>query len=237
MVGDGSLRERCEAQARELVDQAVAQGLSLAVHAEGNEAIDELLERLARHEALAPVHRRLEQTRKALRELFAGYRFRAQQNTRYMESDTQEATVTHVLDTLLSRLTSADIQSTITPDEGRNIPWHHNNVAGVNAARQTLMGTDGLKDLVELKNDGVVTKDAREIKERAVLFLEEILADAVLEKEEIRLGHPGGVIPVGVEMAKNRNTYHYKKALVYRTARRLMDGHVYVPQHHFIQKG
>jgi D-ornithine 4,5-aminomutase subunit beta len=111
----------------------------------------------------------------ALRELFDGYRFRAQQNTRYMEADTQEATVTHVLDTLISRLTSADIQSTITPDEGRNIPWHYNNVAGVNAARQTLMGLDGLAEQVELRRDGPLRTQAREIKERAVLFLEEIL--------------------------------------------------------------
>ena len=84
----------------------------------------------------------------ALRRLFADYKFRAQQNTRYMEADTREATVTHVLDTLISRLTSADIQSTITPDEGRNIPWHFNNVAGVNTARQTLMGLDGLGEQV-----------------------------------------------------------------------------------------
>ncbi|MHC4446290.1 MAG: D-ornithine 4,5-aminomutase subunit OraE [Planctomycetota bacterium] len=112
----------------------------------------------------------------ALRDLFAGCRFRAQQNTRYMETDTMEATVTHVLDTLISRLTSADIQSTITPDEGRNIPWHYNNVAGVNAARQTLMGVDGLGDIVEVRRDApAVAEAAREIKERAVLFLEEIL--------------------------------------------------------------
>jgi D-ornithine 4,5-aminomutase subunit beta len=111
----------------------------------------------------------------ALRELFKGYRTRAQQNTRYMESDTMEATITHVLDTLISRLTSADIQSTITPDEGRNIPWHYNNVAGVNTARQTLMGLDGLTDLVELKQDGPLRAQVRELKERAVLFLEEIL--------------------------------------------------------------
>jgi D-ornithine 4,5-aminomutase subunit beta len=113
----------------------------------------------------------------ALRELFKGYRTRAQQNTRYMESDTMEATITHVLDTLISRLTSADIQSTITPDEGRNIPWHYNNVAGVNTARQTLMGLDGLTDLVELKQDGPLRAQVRELKERAVLFLEEILAN------------------------------------------------------------
>ncbi len=111
----------------------------------------------------------------ALREVFQGYRFRAQQNTRYMESDTREASITHVLDTLISRLTSADIQSTITPDEGRNIPWHYNNVAGVNTARQTLMGLDGIMDLVELRDHGFLREQARELKERAVLFLEEIV--------------------------------------------------------------
>jgi len=111
----------------------------------------------------------------ALRELFAGYKFRAQQNTRYMEADTLEASVTHVLDTLISRLTSTDIQSTITPDEGRNIPWHYNNIAGVNSARQTLMGIDGINEQLEIKNDGPLQVQARELKERAVLFLEEIL--------------------------------------------------------------
>jgi D-ornithine 4,5-aminomutase subunit beta len=113
----------------------------------------------------------------ALREIFAGYVFRAQQNTRYVESDTTEATVTHVLDTLISRLTSADIQSTITPDEGRNIPWHYNNVAGVNTARQALMGLDGLMEMIELKKGGMLGAQIRELKERAVLFLEEILAN------------------------------------------------------------
>lgn len=112
----------------------------------------------------------------ALRELFAGCKFRAQQNTRYMESDTLETSVTHVLDTLISRLTAADIQSTITPDEGRNIPWHYNNVAGVNTARQTLMGVDGLMEMVQLREEGPLRDEAREIVERAVLFLEEMLA-------------------------------------------------------------
>jgi D-ornithine 4,5-aminomutase subunit beta len=88
-----------------------------------------------------------------------------------------EATITHVLDTLISRLTSADIQSTITPDEGRNIPWHYNNVAGVNTARQTLMGLDGVMDMIELKSDGPLREQVRELKERAVLFLEEMLTN------------------------------------------------------------
>jgi D-ornithine 4,5-aminomutase subunit beta len=112
----------------------------------------------------------------ALRDLFEGYRIRAQQNTRYIESDTREATVTHVLDTLISQLTSADVQSTITPDEGRNCPWHQNNVAGVETARQTFLGLDGLQEMVTLRSDGPLREQAREITERAVLFLEEIAA-------------------------------------------------------------
>lgn len=110
----------------------------------------------------------------ALRELFHGFRFRAQQNTRYIEADTAEATVTHVLDTLVSRLTSADVQSTITPDEGRNVPWHLNTVAAVDATRQTLIGLDGLSELVTIRRDGPLGATARELIERAVLFLEEI---------------------------------------------------------------
>jgi D-ornithine 4,5-aminomutase subunit beta len=112
----------------------------------------------------------------ALRDVFRGYKFRAQQNTRYIEADMMEATVTHALDTLISRLTSADIQSTITPDEGRNIPWHFNNVAGINTARQTLMGLDGLMEQLELKPAGPLREQSRALKERAVLFLEEIVA-------------------------------------------------------------
>ena len=111
----------------------------------------------------------------ALRELFGNYRFRAQQNTRYMESDTREATVTHALDTLISRLTSVDVQSTITPDEGRNIPWHYNNVAGVETARQMLMGLDGVSEMLALRQDGPLRSEARATVERAVLFLEEML--------------------------------------------------------------
>ncbi len=111
----------------------------------------------------------------ALRDLFSGYKFRAQQNTRYMEADMAEATITHVLDTLISRMTSADIQSTITPDEGRNVPWHYNNILGVNTARQTLMGLDGWSQMVDLKKEGHLPEKVRELKERAVLFLEEII--------------------------------------------------------------
>jgi len=110
----------------------------------------------------------------ALREIFSGCRMRAQMNTRHIDSDLREATVTHVLNILISRLTSADLQSTITPDEGRNLPWHQNNIAAVDTAKQALIGMDGLRKMVRLDYDGPLGKKKREIIERAVLFLEEI---------------------------------------------------------------
>ena len=114
----------------------------------------------------------------ALRDLFGEYKMRAQENTRYMESDSRDATVSHVMNLMISRLTSADIQSTITPDEGRNVPWHYNNVHAVNTAKQSLVGMDGLAEFVKIDRENPVFKDrVREIKERAVLFLEAMVAD------------------------------------------------------------
>lgn len=111
----------------------------------------------------------------ALRELFQGYKMRAQMNSKYMEADPREATVNHTMNLLISRLTSVDIQSTITPDEGRNVPWHYNNIAATNTAKQMLIGLDGIKDLVEIKKDGPLRDKVRELKERAILFLEEMV--------------------------------------------------------------
>lgn len=111
----------------------------------------------------------------ALRDLFKEYKMRAQQNTKYMESDMREATVTHTLNLVISRLTSADIQSTITPDEGRNVPWHYNNIAAVNTAKQALNGLDGIREMVKLDRNGILGDEVRELKERAILFMEEIL--------------------------------------------------------------
>jgi D-ornithine 4,5-aminomutase subunit beta len=111
----------------------------------------------------------------ALRDVFSDFKMRAQQNTRYIESDVQEAIRTHTIDTLISMLTSADIQSTITPDEGRNVPWHYNNIRGIQTVKQTWSALDGIKELVSLKMDGPLGEMARDIKERAAAFLEEIL--------------------------------------------------------------
>lgn len=112
----------------------------------------------------------------ALRELFRDYKMRAQQNTKYMGSSTREATVTHTLNLLISKLTRAEIQSTITPDEGRNVPWHIYNIEGTDTAKQALVGMDGLTEMVEIKRDkGYLADKVRELKERAILFMEEIL--------------------------------------------------------------
>ena len=111
----------------------------------------------------------------ALREFLGDYKMRAQMNTKYMESSTREATVTHVLNLLISRLTSADIQSTITPDEGRNVPWHIYTVEALDTAKQALVGMDGISSLVNLKTDGYLHDKKREIQERAVLMMEEII--------------------------------------------------------------
>jgi len=100
---------------------------------------------------------------------------RAQQNTRYIEADIEEATRTHVIDTLISALTSADIQSTITPDEGRNVPWHYNNIRGIETAKQTFCAVDGIQQLVTLNRQGPLGDMVRDLKERSVAFLEELI--------------------------------------------------------------
>ncbi len=111
----------------------------------------------------------------ALRDFFKDYKMRAQQNTKFMESETREATVTHTLNMVISRLTSVDVQSTITPDEGRNVPWHYFNINAVNTARQALNGMDGMRQMVKIDREGPLGKRVRELKERAILFMEEIL--------------------------------------------------------------
>lgn len=111
----------------------------------------------------------------ALRDIFTEYKMRAQMNTKYVTSSSREATVTHVLNMVISKLTSADIQSTITPDEGRNVPWHMYNIEACDTAKQTLVGLDSISQMVELKKDGPLRENARELKERAILYMEEIL--------------------------------------------------------------
>jgi D-ornithine 4,5-aminomutase subunit beta len=111
----------------------------------------------------------------ALREFLSDYKMRAQMNTKYMDSSTREATVTHVLNLLISRLTSADIQSTITPDEGRNVPWHIYNIEALDTAKQAMIGMDDLLSMVNLNSEGYLQDKKREIQERSILMMEEII--------------------------------------------------------------
>ncbi len=110
----------------------------------------------------------------AIRELFKGYKFRAQMNTKYIESDLFDATRMHMVDTFISRLTSADIQSTITPDEGRNVPWHVNSIRGIETAKHALIALDGIGEYVKIDHKKINEK-VRELKMRAILMLEEII--------------------------------------------------------------
>lgn len=112
----------------------------------------------------------------SLRDLFSDFKMRAQQNTRYIEADIEEAIRTHTIDTLISMLTSADIQSTITPDEGRNVPWHYNNIRGVQTVKQTWAALDGIKELLTLNHAGPLGEMVKDLKIRAIAFLEEVIA-------------------------------------------------------------
>ncbi len=49
------------------------------------------------------------------------------------------------------------------------------NIEACDTAKQTLVGLDSLAEMVELKKDGPLRENAREIKERAILYMEEIL--------------------------------------------------------------
>ncbi|MDO5287522.1 MAG: OAM dimerization domain-containing protein, partial [Actinomycetia bacterium] len=108
-------------------------------------------------------------------DFFSEYKMRAQQNTRYIESDLNEAIRTHLIDTMISMLTRADIQSTITPDEGRNLPWHYNSVRGVQTVKQTWAALDGINELLTINRDGPLGTMVRDLKERAIGFLTEML--------------------------------------------------------------
>lgn len=56
----------------------------------------------------------------------------------------------------------------------------------------------------------------------------EALREAARHTPTVRIGHPGGVIPVEAIAETNENGVKLKKIGVYRTARRIMDGYVYV---------
>jgi hypothetical protein len=60
--------------------------------------------------------------------------------------------------------------------------------------------------------------------------MDAILDPAQSGQGQFRLGHPGGVFEVSSLIEKNGKDYKYVEASFGRTARRLMEGYVLVPE-------
>ena len=77
---------------------------------------------------------------------------------------------------------------------------------------------------------GIATVGAAMIPDTVVY---DLLTDAARQKDLLRIGHPGGVIDLGAVIDLHGSDCVYREALVGRTARRLMEGYVLVPERHF----
>jgi len=60
-----------------------------------------------------------------------------------------------------------------------------------------------------------------------------LLDERSRRRELLRIGHPGGVIDIGAVIELDGDQCHYQEAVLGRTARRLMEGYVLVPEGHF----
>jgi hypothetical protein len=61
----------------------------------------------------------------------------------------------------------------------------------------------------------------------------DLMSPEASKKEIMRLGHPGGIIEVGAVVKETKGDFNYKEAILGRTARRLMEGNVLVPEKYF----
>ena len=61
----------------------------------------------------------------------------------------------------------------------------------------------------------------------------DLVDDAARGNDTLRIGHPGGVIDIGARIKIEGESCTYTQAIVGRTARRLMEGHVLVPEEYF----
>jgi 2-methylaconitate cis-trans-isomerase PrpF len=57
----------------------------------------------------------------------------------------------------------------------------------------------------------------------------DLLREDARGRDLLRIGHPGGIIDIGARLEMNEDTCFYKEAVIGRTARRLMEGFVFVP--------
>jgi 2-methylaconitate cis-trans-isomerase PrpF len=58
----------------------------------------------------------------------------------------------------------------------------------------------------------------------------EVLSERGRKSGEMRIGHPAGIIAVESDVQKTRDGFRVDRAAVGRTARRIMEGYVYVPR-------
>ena len=63
----------------------------------------------------------------------------------------------------------------------------------------------------------------------------ELMSEKSLSRDEVRIGHPAGVIAAKPVMEKEKNDFHYVEASIGRTARRLAEGFVLVPEKCFLK--
>jgi methylitaconate Delta-isomerase len=61
-------------------------------------------------------------------------------------------------------------------------------------------------------------------------IVNQVVSPLVKETGIVRLGHPGGVIPIEVEVSDRTEGLELRKAALGRTSRRIMEGFVYVPE-------
>jgi 2-methylaconitate cis-trans-isomerase PrpF len=71
----------------------------------------------------------------------------------------------------------------------------------------------------------IVTGVAARIKGTIV---NDIIGGKQNEKDEIIIGHFSGLLPVEIKGQETENGFKIEKAIMYRTARRIMEGHFYV---------
>ena len=61
-------------------------------------------------------------------------------------------------------------------------------------------------------------------------LVNQMLTEEALKRDDVLLGQPGGVLPVNVKVKKIESGFHAVQGSVYRTARRMMSGTVYIPE-------
>lgn len=65
----------------------------------------------------------------------------------------------------------------------------------------------------------------------------DVIGKQAIETGNVRIGHPSGVLEFSIKLVKENEELKLEKAAVARTARRIMDGFVYVPSKIYWQDG